>query len=878
MVAGDELIISMVFTEPVNVIGLPYLNITTIPARTAVYRDGTGTNTIRFSYIVQAGDTSSQIGYSSTSSLVIPALASIADVATNAMTNILPVVGSPTSLQGSSSVTVDTNAPYIVRLAILNPQPTYTLGQTVTIRAYMSEPVSVTVGITPATLPLETGTTDNIATLQTPTLLPTSYLDFNYVVTATDSVNKLDTKTSQPLTINNSIIKDLGLNSLVTTLPTPGGIYSMGYNTPVLIDGITPYIVNIASLPSTGRLYTASPLTLVVTFSEPMNVTGNPQIQLSTSPVVYAQYVSGSGTNTLIFTTTMPSGITASSLDLVALTPFVSSVVSYVKDFAGNAVTAAAPTGSTTGSLATNSSGLTVDSVIPNYLIFNQGTITTNGVETTLFRFVFSKSIDVGTFINSAISLADSSTTTKLVSSISLIGGTSDKEFSVIVTSTGNGTVIAKLNQNIVKDISGNYVYAPTTGGHGISVTVVSGSNNSSTIVIGGGGGGGSGGGSVIKTVTASDSSVKKTDSAIKMALCNNLPNNTYKRGASFESVRDIEATINYLRTAQDVLIKVDTEFTKETEKAIMSLQTRLNIKKTGQWNTATYKAVFDKLGCVQTNVKTKPITLVKKIIPSKQNLINTQKDYDLLVSMGNSGYDMVCGMIPMIDILKDSRSEEIRDLGIVASYVLGEKQVLLTQQFNTELSKKLREIQTKNNLLVTGEYTSIIRNMLIKRFECNASNQTKVSKNKKLLTVYLKNDLSDFVDFKNSNNIFSVIVPRNTIVERNLLKKIQIPSRSAVDERIDLLNSKQIDMLCKNLPLETIDRDTNRLLPLDSIWWIQLSLNIALGMDNDVDGVYGRYTKKIISEFQTQGGNKKTTGAWDIETQKQMKIWMSCI
>ena len=69
---GDVIIVTVAFTEAVTVTGTPQLTLETGTAdAVANYTSGSGNDTLIFTYIVAAGDTSSDLDYSSTTALAL---------------------------------------------------------------------------------------------------------------------------------------------------------------------------------------------------------------------------------------------------------------------------------------------------------------------------------------------------------------------------------------------------------------------------------------------------------------------------------------------------------------------------------------------------------------------------------------------------------------------------------------------------------------------------------------------------------------------------------------------------------------------------------------------------------------------------------------
>ena len=80
---------------------------------------GPGGATLTFNYTVQAGDTSSDLQYVSTSSLTLNG-GTLTDIATNTATLTLPSLASGSSLAGSKAIVIDTTIPTLTSLQMLD--------------------------------------------------------------------------------------------------------------------------------------------------------------------------------------------------------------------------------------------------------------------------------------------------------------------------------------------------------------------------------------------------------------------------------------------------------------------------------------------------------------------------------------------------------------------------------------------------------------------------------------------------------------------------------------------------------------------------------------------------------------------------------------
>jgi len=109
--AQDEIVITVGFSSTAIVTGEPHLALETGTVdAVAVYSGGSGTTALRFSYVVQPGDTSGDLDYPPGDSLV-PNGGTMKDPEGYDLDLTLPLPGTPGSLGGDRSIVVDTAAP-----------------------------------------------------------------------------------------------------------------------------------------------------------------------------------------------------------------------------------------------------------------------------------------------------------------------------------------------------------------------------------------------------------------------------------------------------------------------------------------------------------------------------------------------------------------------------------------------------------------------------------------------------------------------------------------------------------------------------------------------------------------------------------------------
>jgi len=111
--AGDVIVLQLSFNETVTVTGSPQLTLETgVTDRTVNYGSGSGSSTLVFNYIVQAGDGSGDLDYTAVNALMLNG-GSIKDSAGNAASLILSLPGTTGSLSANKALIIDTSAPTV---------------------------------------------------------------------------------------------------------------------------------------------------------------------------------------------------------------------------------------------------------------------------------------------------------------------------------------------------------------------------------------------------------------------------------------------------------------------------------------------------------------------------------------------------------------------------------------------------------------------------------------------------------------------------------------------------------------------------------------------------------------------------------------------
>jgi hypothetical protein len=299
---GATIAVTVGFTKPVVVTGTPVLALNS--GGTAGYSSGSGTNTLTFTYTVAAGQNASPLDEASTTALTLNG-GTINDANSGVPAALaLPAPGSTNSLGKNKSIIIATSSASVTGVSSTTAAGSYGVGSLISIQVAFNNPVGVTG--TPQ-LGLNSGGTANYSSGS-----GTSTLTFIYTVAAGQNANPLDEASSSALTLNGGTINDLSNNPAVLTLPAPGAANSLSKSN-IVIDTTAPVVSGVTSTTANGTYGVGSVITITVGWSEPVVVTGTPQLALNSGGT--ANYSSGSGTSTLTFTYTVGAGENTPKLD-----------------------------------------------------------------------------------------------------------------------------------------------------------------------------------------------------------------------------------------------------------------------------------------------------------------------------------------------------------------------------------------------------------------------------------------------------------------------------------------------------------------------------------------------------------------------------------
>lgn len=277
---GDTIIITTTFSEAVTVDitgGIPSLLLETGSTdRIATYVSGSGSNTLTFSYTVQAGDLSADLDYQSTAALALNG-STIRGATSNDAVLTLPAMGTAGSLGANKDIAIDGVAATINSVSV-PANGTYVAGQNLDFTINLSESVIVdTTGGTPRiAITLDTGGTVYANYLSGS---GSSALVFRLTV-ANGQMDSNGISLGSSIDAHGGTLRDAAGNDSITTLN------SVASTTAILVDAVAPQ-VNAISLDSASPT-NASSVTFTVTFSEDVSGVDISDFSLVTSGSVNA--------------------------------------------------------------------------------------------------------------------------------------------------------------------------------------------------------------------------------------------------------------------------------------------------------------------------------------------------------------------------------------------------------------------------------------------------------------------------------------------------------------------------------------------------------------------------------------------------------------
>ena len=221
-------------------------------------------------------------------------------------------------------------------------------------------------------------------------------------------------------------------------------------------DTTAPFVTGVSASTANGTYKAGDTITITAGFSENVNVTGTPQLELETGTTDrIAYYVGGSGTNTLSFGYTVQAGDTSDDLDYKN-TSALTLGGGTIKDAANNDATLTLPAPGAAGSLGANRN-IVIDGVAPTVTI-NQASGQADPANGSPINFTVVFSEAVTDFATGDVTLGG----TAGANTAAVTG--SGMTYNVAVSGmTGAGTVIASIAAGVAHDNAGNGNAASTS-------------------------------------------------------------------------------------------------------------------------------------------------------------------------------------------------------------------------------------------------------------------------------------------------------------------------------------------------------------------------------------------------------------------------------
>jgi hypothetical protein len=351
----------------------------------------------------------------------------------------------------SANFFIDTDRPQVTSQNSLSADASYTTANSVNITLTFDEAVFVTG--TP-TLTLNTGATATYSSGN-----GTATLSFTYLVGVGENTTDLSiTSLNLP---GISTIRDAVTNDAILTQPnSPNRLQD---NRNIIIDTTAPTITSVSSTAPDLYYNAGDVINIQVAFTEPVFVTGAPQLALNSGGI--ATYFSGSGSSTLTFQYTVASGQNTTDLDYSATTSLTLPGGSTIRDVVSINATLTLATPGAANSISDDQaiiidtilptvSTITIDPATPplNGIGSSQGTILTTLTYTVTFSEpVLVTSVDATDFNDRATGFAGYGTYPAVNGSVSAPVAISPSggyatSFTVSVTSlTGTGRLYLDL-------------------------------------------------------------------------------------------------------------------------------------------------------------------------------------------------------------------------------------------------------------------------------------------------------------------------------------------------------------------------------------------------------------------------------------------------
>lgn len=434
----DELLFRFKFSEPVDISPLVNFNLFFNSTVSAIYSSGTGSDTAYFKRKILSSD-SDPSGFFTAGAFNLNPTITIKDRAGNSLINTFnPLYFNVTS----NYVYINVPRPTITSISVTNN--TYTLGQNIDFTVNYSEIVKVT-GVPSFTINLQSAP------------VSASYISGSG---STALVFRHQVLQDERAPVGVGVTLDSEINTSSGSIKNNAGnqyadpIIPIAQRTKpgVVIDSVQGPYVTYVEIPSNKTYVSGETFQFKLTFNKIVNINtgGNPRLKLfAGSTPFYAPIAaaSGSGTNTLTFEASVPTGLLASSG--ISMDPYIDLNTSTIKDAdLKNASLWFLPPNTsgikidslvlaTSGSLVVPSSGTYIPGQILNFSLPFNRPISISGASPQIGLTIGSTAVDA---------ICDSVSGSNLICSYELLSGQEDTNGITISTSLTNHTSVKDAN------------------------------------------------------------------------------------------------------------------------------------------------------------------------------------------------------------------------------------------------------------------------------------------------------------------------------------------------------------------------------------------------------------------------------------------------
>lgn len=269
---GQTLTVTVTFSEPVYVTGTPQISLNS--GGKAVYSSGSGGEVLKFTYTIASGESSSDLDYTSRSPFVLTN-GSIKDVSGKDATLVFATPGAKGSIANTKSIVIDGVIPSITNITSSSTSNgSYKASTNIQLEVTFNDTVKVnTTSGTPSITLNSGGSATYLSGSNSDTLV------FSYTVAAGENSTDLEVSS---FSLNNGTIKDSSGNDVDLTPKKSGSVGALSTNKDIIIDTTNPTVSSVTITDNDGTYSTTSPaLSIVVTFSESVTVSGTPTLTLN---------------------------------------------------------------------------------------------------------------------------------------------------------------------------------------------------------------------------------------------------------------------------------------------------------------------------------------------------------------------------------------------------------------------------------------------------------------------------------------------------------------------------------------------------------------------------------------------------------------------